>query len=216
MTTYTYDLKRETRMIKEFLIFLIFLIQINAENSTAFDECFKDFQLWSCATCWDISKVCIDECLKAKGQPLSNGKVCIPRKYMDWIQFPLNYKEFGKTKFSITLSNVQIIEIGSNEITISMNTRIAWSDYRLTFGVDRAFLSEEDQKQVWSPRIVVGTNMMSKSKETEEIEVSRWPQNSLVKTFYLLTTVKCKMNFQTFPFDNHTCNIEVSVIFSHF
>ena len=180
-------------MIKEFLMFLIFLLQINAENSTTFDEC-----------------------LNEKGEVLSRGKVCIPKKFIQWIQWNPGAGKGRKTKLSITLSNVQIIEIGSNEITISMNTRIAWSDYRLTFGVDRAFLSEEDQKQVWSPRIVVGTNMMSKSKETEEIEVSRWPQNSLVKTFYLLTTVKCKMNFQTFPFDNHTCNIEVSVIFSHF
>ena len=77
-------------------------------------------------------------------------------------------------------------------------------------------MSEEDQKQVWSPRIVIGTNMMSKSKEAEEIEVSMWPLNSLVKTFYLLTTVKCEMNFQTFPFDNHTCNIEVSMIKNRF
>ena len=87
MTTYTYDLKRETRMIKEFLIFLIFLIQINAENSTAFDECFKEGQLCSCWSCSSISKVCIDECLRDKGQPLSHGKVCIPRKHMDWIQW---------------------------------------------------------------------------------------------------------------------------------
>ena len=173
-------------MIKEFLISLIFLLQINAENSTAFDEC-----------------------LKGKGEVLSRGKVCIPKKYTQWIQWNPGVGKGRKTKLSITLSNVQIIEIGSNEITISMNTRIEWSDYRLKFGVDRALLSEEDQKQVWSPRIVIGTNMMSKSKEAEEIEVSMWPLNSLVKTFYLLTTVKCEMNFQTFPFDNHTCNIEV-------
>ena len=180
-------------MIKEFLIFLIFLLQINAENSTAFDEC-----------------------LKGKGEVLSRGKVCIPKKYTQWIQWNPGVGKGRKTKLSITLSNVQIIEIGSNEITISMNTRIEWSDYRLKFGVDRALLSEEDQKQVWSPRIVIGTNMMSKSKEAEEIEVSMWPLNSLVKTFYLLTTVKCEMNFQTFPFDSHTCNIEVSMIFIHF
>ena len=90
-------------MIKEFLIFLIFLLQINAENSTAFDEC-----------------------LKGKGEVLSRGKVCIPKKYTQWIQWNPGVGKGRKTKLSITLSNVQIIEIGSNEITISMYTRIKW------------------------------------------------------------------------------------------
>ena len=98
--------------------------------------------------------------------------------YSVFLPLHIAFKIKSNFELSITLSNVQIIEIGSNEITISMNTRIKWSDYRLKFGVDRALLSEEDQKQVWSPRIVIGTNMMSKSKETEEIEVSMWPLNS--------------------------------------
>ena len=42
--------------------------------------------------------------------------------------------------------------------------------------------------------------------------VSRdWCERNLTKTFSLLTTVKCKMDFQNFPFDKHTCNIEVSI-----
>ena len=32
-------------MIKEFLIFLILLLQINADNSTAYDKCLKQGQL---------------------------------------------------------------------------------------------------------------------------------------------------------------------------
>ena len=221
MTTYTYDLKRETRMIKEFLIFLIFLIQINAENSTAFDECFKEGQLWSCWSCsstdyYSISKVCIDECLKAKGQPLSHGKVCIPRKYMDWIQSPPYSKIFGKTKLLITLSNVQIIEIGSNEITVSMNTMIEWCDKRLIIGVRKALLSEDDQKQVWSPTIGIGSNLMLETKKAEEMKVSYWLKVWLMKSYYLITTVRCELDFQTFPFDNHTCNIEVSMIKKRF
>ena len=186
-------------MIKEFLIFLIFLHQINAENANAFDECVKE-----------------------KGEVLSRGKVCIPKKHKEWTQYrPKAYNR--KTELSITLSNIQIIEIGTNEITISMNTRIKWRDYRLTFGVAKALLSVEDQKQIWSPRIVIGTNVVSKTKEAEEIEVSnwcnsnrKWCSKNLEKTFSLLTTVKCDMDFQTFPFDNHTCNIEESIIFSHF
>ena len=182
-------------MIKEFLIFLIFLLQINAENSTTFDEC-----------------------LNEKGEVLSRGKVCIPKKFIQWIQWNPGAGKGRKTKLSITLSNVQIIEIGSNEITISMNTRIAWSDYRLTFGVAKSLLSAEDQKQVWSPRIIIGTDVMSKTKEAEEIETSywctingKWCKKSLEKTFSLHTKVKCDLDFQSFPFDNHVCNIEVSI-----
>ena len=200
-------------MIKEFLIFLIFLIQINAENSTAFDECLKEGQLWSRDS---FPRVCFDECLKAKGQPLSHGKVCIPRKHMDWIQSPPYSKIFGKTKLLITLSNVQIIEIGSNEITVSMNTMIEWCDKRLIIGVSKALLSEDDQKQIWSPRFGIRTNLMSETKKAEEMKVGYWWGVSLVESYYQITTVRCELNFQTFPFDNHTCNIEVSKIFSHF
>ena len=183
-------------MIKEFLIFLIFLHQSNALIITdAFDEC-----------------------LEEKGQVLSRGKVCVPKKHIEWIQYPPNKKANKKAKLAIALSNIQIIEISSNGITISMNTRIKWSDYRLTFGVAKSLLSMEDQKQVWSPRIVIGTNVVSKTKEAEEIEASywcnsnrKWCSKNLEKTFPLLTTVKCEMDFQKFPFDNHTCNIEVSI-----
>ena len=32
------------------------------------------------------------------------------------------------------------------------------------------------------------------------------------KTFQLSVTVKCEMDFQEFPFDEHVCNLEVSSI----
>ena len=117
---------------------------------------------------------------------------------------------------SIILSNVQIIEIGSNEITVSMNIMIEWYDKRLMIGVPRAFLSEDDQKQIWSPRFGIRTNLMSETKKAEEMKVGYWWGVSLVESYYQITTVRCELNFQTFPFDNHTCNIEVSKIFSHF
>ena len=181
-------------MIKEFLIFLMFLHQINAEDY------FKYF----------------DECIQEEGEVLSYGKVCIQKEYIEWMRYPPLKNR--KTKLSITLSNIQIIEIGTDEITISMNKRIKWGDYRLTFGVAKALLSVEDQKQIWSPKIVIGTNVMSKTKEAEEMELSMWCNSNrdfcaktLEKTFSLITTVKCKMDFQNFPFDSHTCNIEVSI-----
>ena len=83
-------------------------------------------------------------------------------------------------------------------------------------GVARALLSEDDQKQIWSPSFGIATNLMSETKKAEEMKVSYWLKVCLMKSYYLITTVRCEMNFQTFPFDSHTCNIEVSMIFIHF
>ena len=183
-------------MIKEFLISFMFLHQINAEDADYFQY--------------------FDECIQEKGEVLSNGKVCIPKEYKEWMQYRPIARNM-KTKLSITLSNIQIIEIGTNEITISMNKRIKWADYRLTFGVAKVLLSVEDQKQIWSPKIIIGTNLISETKKAEEIDVVFWNlKHSLLKTFNLITTVRCEMNFLTFPFDSQTCNIEVSMIFIHF
>ena len=155
-------------MIKNFSIFLIFLHQINAENANPFDEC-----------------------LIEKGDVLSHGLVCIPKKHMEIIHWDPSAE---KTELLITLSNIQVIEIGTDEITISMNTRIEWRDYRLTFGVRKAFLSAEDQKRIWSPRIIIGTNVMSKTMEAEEIEVSVWCNGNHTS---LEGSVGKKRNFDT-------------------
>ena len=181
-------------MIKNFSIFLIFLHQINAENANPFDECLKE----------------------EGAEVLSRGKVCIPKKFIQWIQWNPGAGKGRKTKLSITLSNVQIIEIGSNEITVSMNTMIKWGDKRLMIGVGRALLSEDDQKQIWSPNFGIGNNLMSETKKAEEMKVSFWYKVILRKTYYQITTVRCELNFETYPFDNHICTIEVSKIFSHF
>ena len=121
------------------------------------------------------------------------------------------------------MSNLQIIKIGDDTITLSMDIETHWIEYRLkinTQGVPplQVFsLSAEDQKQIWSPKIVIGNDMVSKSKEGEKFFLIRVKDNGnlatwliAVKKFYLSTTVKCDMNFQTFPFDKHVCKIEVS------
>ena len=69
-----------------------------------------------------------------------------------------------------------------------------------------------DEKQFWSPQIKIGNNMVWKNKEEQEFGLMK---NFLltklgIKKFYLSTTVKCDMDFQTFPFDRHVCNLEVS------
>ena len=161
-------------MIKELLIFLILLRQFNTKESSDY--------------------LGVKKCIEEGGEVLSHGKVCIPRKHLEHMQWKPDYG--SKTRIRITLSNVQVIEIGSNVITVSMNTKISWMEHRLKLGVDKAFLSVEDQKQVWSPRIVIGTNMVSKTKETEEIVVTELKEVSekvrLAKKFYLSAKVKCE------------------------
>ena len=176
-------------MVEELLICLIFLSQSNADISSEY--------------------LAVETCLNEGGEKLSNGKACIPRKHLTYIQWdPVNP---GKTEIQIRLSNVQVIDIGSNVITVSMNTRIKWKDHRLELGVKKVILSMEDQKQLWSPNIVIGTNMMSKSKEDDEFQVKKYAnETTIYHSFYLHTTVKCEMDFQKFPFDKHNCYIEVS------
>ena len=77
------------------------------------------------------------------------------------------------------------------------------------------YLSIDDQKKIWAPQIVIGSNMVSKTKDEEEFGVQKtlytYPHHcEATKKFYLRTSVICDMHFDHFPFDKHVCNLEVS------
>ena len=96
----------------------------------------------------------------------------------------------GKTKLSIEIANLQMIEINSNEITLSMHVEIKWSEYRLTMRTMKgevSYLRPEDKGKIWSPKIFIANN----------------------------TKVTCDMDFRTFPFDKHVCSLEVSLMVIH-
>ena len=101
-------------------------------------------------------------------------------------------------------------------ITISMHLRVTWMEWRLWFNTPYKnegaiiYLNMEDQNQVWSPKIVIGSNMISHSKQGETFAVGDRTADSFI-SFYLITTLKCEMDYQTFPFDKHICKIEVSI-----
>ena len=123
-----------------------------------------------------------------------------------------------KASLVIKISNFQIIQIDSQAqaLTMSLNMEMLWLDCRLIVDLDqvgnaRIYLNNDEEKLIWSPQIVIAGNVMSNIKEEEEIGLIKTSTNfDLFKKFYQRTTVICDMDFKTFPFDKHTCNIEVS------
>ena len=132
----------------------------------------------------------------------------------------------GKTKLSIEIANLQIIEIDLHEITLSMDVEIKWSEYRLTMRTMKgevAYLRPEDKGKIWSPKIFIVNNRIIEKKEHETFGFmkkgsslmkyrSHYLDDLGVKKFHLFTKVTCDMDFRTFPFDKHVCSLEVSLM----
>ena len=72
----------------------------------------------------------------------------------------------------------------------------------------------EFQNLIWFPNIIAN-NMVSGKKIDKEILLLRLGNNPIpviVSKFYLSVTVKCQLDFQTYPFDEHVCILEVCSI----
>ena len=146
---------------------------------------------------------------------LSNERICITGN--DKKNLQINSVAPLKASLLIKISNVQIIQIDSQAqaLTMSLNMEILWLDCRLNVdqngvGIARIYLNKDEEKLIWSPQIDIAGNIMSNIKEEEEIGLIKKSTNfGLFKKFYRRTTVICGMDFKTFPFDKHTCNIEV-------
>ena len=106
-----------------------------------------------------------------------------------------------------------------------MDLAITWDDHRLQLDTEKqretVYLSTNEEKEIWSPQIVVGSNMVSQDRQGEEIALTRRCSNieclrkggiTGYKNVQLTTKVRCEMDFQTFPFDKHVCNLEVSIL----
>ena len=147
---------------------------------------------------------------------LSNERICITGN--DKKDLQLNPVWRLKASLVINISNFQIIQIDSQAqaLTMSLNIEILWVDCRLIVDLDmvgnaRMYLNKDEEKLIWSPQIGIAGNVMSNIKEEEEIGLIKTSTNfDLFKKFYQRTTVICDMDFKTFPFDKHTCNLEVS------
>ena len=150
-------------MIKEFLLFVILLQTFSAIETTKTTPANKDNS---------SSYVKFEKCCQEDGHVLlSNDRLCIPgEKKFKWrIQLP-PFKKSIKNKININISNAQVIEIDAHTltITVSMDLAISWDDFRLQLGTEKAmevvYLNADEEKEIWSPQIVVGSNMVSQNK----------------------------------------------------
>ena len=118
-------------------------------------------------------------------------------------------------EINIEMSKVEIIEIGVQTVTVSMHLKVSWSEWRLFFnteypGADAIiYLNEEHQQQIWSPQIIIGSNLVSQNKQGQKFGLGDGTESFY--SYYLITKVKCEMDYQTFPFDKHVCDLMVSV-----
>ena len=188
----------------------------------------------------DLKTLCTERTEVVQILVNDGGDICIPNKYFDKLQF-IPSEVIMDERLDIEIINIvdfQIIEIGTNELTLSMNIFIHWHDNRLFLtspgqNSDWIYLSTDNKKRIWSPNLVISNHMFSKTKEGEEfalmntgysavdliqnynsstpiVTVLEEVSNLAMKTFYLSTKIKCDMDFKNFPFDEHVCNLEVS------
>ena len=205
-------------MIKEILLFVTLLQTFNALEITETTPENID----------NSTHIKFENCHKEKDGHLllSKDRLCIPGGNLTWkIQLP-PFNKVIRNKIDVKISNAQVIEIDAHTltITVSMDLAIIWDDHRLQLATEKAFevvyLSANDEKEIWSPQIVVGSNMVAQDRQGEEIALTRRCRKieclkkggiTGTKNVQLTTKIRCEMDFQTFPFDKHICNLEVSI-----
>ena len=179
-------------MIEKLLICLLLVKFCNAEFPTDYESCKNE-----------------------GGQLFGTGNtICNKRLNVGFVfEHPPSQGD-NKEDIAIQMSKVEIIEIGVQTVTVSMHLKVSWSEWRLFFNTEFPgekaiiYLNEEHQQQIWSPQIVIGTNMVSQTKQGEKFGVGDGTESFY--SYYLTTTVKCEMDYQSFPFDEHVCDLMVS------
>ena len=143
-------------MIKELLILMFSLEISNSFNLTSFQQCTNDNISMKLGSPWNI---CVP--------PGNILETALGKRIPIWV----NPDHGNKTKLSIIMDNLQILEIGSNAITLSMDMRVSWSEHRLIMNTPKMqtiYLSTEDQKKIWSPKIFIANNKVLENREREE------------------------------------------------
>ena len=216
-------------MIKEILIFMLFLEISDAENLTN-PNCDQYTKIPPAPGSDLPSSLKLpnsyDACKDCDGYLLGRLKtICIPSIYIDWLylppitKMPMKEEKLPLTKIQIEMSNIEVIEINIGTLKVNMDFVVIWNEYRLRewmnpprLYMQRVVFGMEDREMIWSPGFVFGSRMVSQKKIDEKQGVVRGVKggNWGFKTFQLSVMVKCVMDFQKFPFDEHVCNLEVS------
>ena len=141
-------------MIKEILVLILLYQHSNAAVSSE-----DEFTL----ACQQIFK----------GDFIADGKICIPSVSKDMMQWWPSNRPDKRPEIWISISNFQVIGIGTQTLTLSMYMDITWFDNRpilesSIIGSKMIFLSMDDKKKIWSPNIIIPSNMISKNVEDEE------------------------------------------------
>ena len=201
-------------MIKELLISIL-LIQSSCGQIASADHSYTSSYIYT----WEQRCVMEGGILVDRWQ-----KICISSFFRPQIQEnPVTQDTNGimknfKTDMWISLSKVEVIEIADYTISLNMDVRINWFDFRLGLNSEmkeQIYLSEEEQKQIWSPQIFIARNMKSIKTKSKQLGFSKdfafWNERiEGMKKYYLSAAIKCDMDFQNFPFDEHICHLEVS------
>ena len=136
-------------MIKEFLIIMLLFEISNGKKST---KLLSDF----------------DQCAQNDTNTVRVENICVPSKD----QYSSQIQLFGpKTPLTIKIANLQVIEIDSHAITLSMYFIVQWKEHRVILNVPpltTAFIKQKDQGRIWSPNFLIANNKMLEDKEREE------------------------------------------------
>ena len=196
-----------------------------------------DWANWPDSECLELPK-CLnlsssyETCKNCGGVILGHANfdmICVPSNFKQSLSLPpynrvLVPMEDGKWNaplidITVTMRNVHVIGIATSTVTIGMTLETSWFDYRLKVWnfapkeyLTWLYLSKEFKNLFWFPQIDVANNMVSKKEQDEKLVLVRWNNNPIpvvIRKFYLTTTINCEMDFATFPFDKHVCNLEV-------
>ena len=221
-------------MITKSFILVLLLHISNASNAgethnnlTNFFELKKTFESnFKANRTNELARIFEKSCSDTGGLLLGKKRICIPQEDKFLIQYPptMKWSDLSRdwcctpTILNFIIGSVEVVEIDVDALTIYMNLRITWKDQRPVLMTwtpnEKVYLGMDEEKEIWSPMIGIWSNKMSENKQGKEFSLKKSSNSTTngaegFQRFYLTTKVKCAMDFQTFPFDKHICNLEV-------
>ena len=163
------------------------------------------------------------DCKVNGGLVLGNKEICVPyENQFNMRNAPNPQEEEGSTqnKIEIEMFHVQIIEIDDKlrQMTLIMTLNIEWFDDRVKLVLPNVplFLYKEGQTRVWSPEFIIGSNLVSQTKNGLKEDATLYGfeedrKNNQTRGFSysdFRATVFCKMDFTYFPFDKQSCEFK--------
>ena len=109
-----------------------------------------------------------EQCTTNDTNALKIGDICVPSSFSSTMGC---WKNPNFASLNIIIENLQVIEIESYAISLSMDILVLWHEHRLLLNVSpfqTAFIKQEDQGKIWSPNFVIANNKMLENKEREQ------------------------------------------------